>query len=184
MDAKPNRKVRYTKKALRESLVELMQTRPVSAISVKELCALADINRSTFYAHYKGPEDILQEIEDAALEALGQIQSRNEFLNGSNALLRLMEESFQFIIDNKNWIQVLLSEQGDIQFQRKLFSFIQQKGIMKFANNEQADELTQEYYLVYALNGSIALIQHWMKNGMDTPKETMARMLVKLNQRE
>ncbi|MDR0669013.1 MAG: TetR/AcrR family transcriptional regulator [Treponema sp.] len=184
MDTKPSRKVRYTKKALRESLIELMQTRPISAISIKELCALADINRSTFYTHYRSPYEILREIEDATLETLGQMQSRNVFLTGKNALVQLMEEALQFIIDNKNWIQVLLGEQGDIQFQRKLFSFIRQHEIVKFTNNEQSDELTREYYLIYALNGSIALIQHWMKNGMDTPKEKVAGMLVNLNRQE
>ncbi|MDR0709140.1 MAG: TetR/AcrR family transcriptional regulator [Spirochaetaceae bacterium] len=184
MDTKPSRKVRYTRKALRESLIELMQTRPVSAISIKELCALADINRSTFYAHYRSPYEILQELEDALLETLGQMQSRNVFLTGKNALFQLIEEVLQFIIDNRNWIQVLLSEQGDIQFQRKLFSFIRQNEMIKFKNNEPIDELTKEYYLIYALNGSIALIQHWMKNGMDTPIEKMADMLVKLSWQE
>jgi AcrR family transcriptional regulator len=181
MDTKPNRKVRYTRKILMESLIELMQTRPISAISVKELCALADINRSTFYAHYKNLYGILRELEDAALETLGQIQNRNIHLSGKNALLQLTEGALQFIIDNKNWTRALLNEQGDIQFQRKLFSFIQEKGMVKFKDNGQIDELTREYYLIYALNGSIALIQHWMKNGMDTPKEKMAEMLVKLN---
>lgn len=184
MDTKPNRKVRYTRKVLMESLIELMQTQPVSAVSIKELCALADINRSTFYAHYSDAYEILRELEDAALETLGQIQSRIILLNGKSAMVQLLEEALQFIIDNKNWIQVLLSEQGDIQFQRKLFSFIQQNDFVKFKRTEEADECTKEYYLVYALNGSIALIQHWMKNGMDIPKATMARMLAKFTQQE
>jgi AcrR family transcriptional regulator len=184
VDAKPNRKVRYTKKALMESLIELMQTRPVSDISIKELCTLADINRSTFYAHYKSPHEILRELEDFALETLGRIQSRSILLSGKNAMLRLTEEALQFVIDNKNCTRALLSEQGDIQFQRKLFSFIQGKGMLKFKDKGQADELAREYHLVYALNGSIALIQHWMKNGMVIPKEKMAEMLVGLNQQD
>ncbi|MDR0388132.1 MAG: TetR/AcrR family transcriptional regulator [Treponema sp.] len=181
---KQNRKVRYTRKVLAESLIELMQARPVSAISIKELCALADINRSTFYDHYKSPYDILRQIEDAALEALDNIQVKSAFLSGKTEQQHFVEGILQFIIDNKNWSQVLMSEHGDIQFQRKLFSFIQQKGLIKFKKSDPVDERAKAYYLVFALNGSIALIQQWVKNGMDIPKDKMARMLIKLNRQE
>jgi AcrR family transcriptional regulator len=50
---KTNRKIRYTRMVLRESLMELMKTKAISDISIKEICAAADISRSTFYAHYK-----------------------------------------------------------------------------------------------------------------------------------
>jgi hypothetical protein len=45
---KENRKTRYTRMILQNSLMELMKTRPVSDISVKEICALADISGQPF----------------------------------------------------------------------------------------------------------------------------------------
>ena len=66
---KVDRRVRYTKRALTQALVQLVQERPVSKISVKELCERADVNRSTFYAHFRNPHDLLQSIEnDARIE--------------------------------------------------------------------------------------------------------------------
>ena len=45
---KTDRRVKYTKALLRDALVELMQTQHISGISIKALCGLADVNRSTF----------------------------------------------------------------------------------------------------------------------------------------
>ena len=54
-----NRSVRNTKRKLKEALMTLMQTKPVNAISVKELTELADVNRGTFYLHYSDIYDML-----------------------------------------------------------------------------------------------------------------------------
>ena len=45
-----NRKTQYTKSVIRESFLSLLREKPVEKITVTELCAKADINRSTFYA--------------------------------------------------------------------------------------------------------------------------------------
>lgn len=65
-----NRKVRYTKRVLREAVVELLENKRLSEITVKELCARADINRSTFYAHYQGMHELFSEMEDELMETI------------------------------------------------------------------------------------------------------------------
>ncbi|WP_286946022.1 TetR/AcrR family transcriptional regulator [Acetobacterium sp. UBA5834] len=44
--------------------MELMETRPISKISVKMICETADINRSTFYAHYADQYALLTQLEE------------------------------------------------------------------------------------------------------------------------
>ena len=48
-DLKEDRRVRKTKKSLRDSLFVLLQEKNISQITVTELTRLADVNRSTFY---------------------------------------------------------------------------------------------------------------------------------------
>ena len=64
---KESRKTRYTRMALEDSLIELMTKKPISKITIKELCENADINRTTFYSHYSDQYDLLRQIEDDAL---------------------------------------------------------------------------------------------------------------------
>ena len=63
-EAKNNRRVRFTRSALREALIDLILEKPLVSITVKDICARADINRSTFYLHFKDVTDILRTTED------------------------------------------------------------------------------------------------------------------------
>ncbi len=62
-----DRRVKYTKAALEEALLDLMAEKPIEKISVKELCEKADVNRSTFYAHYGSPQELLDSITGALI---------------------------------------------------------------------------------------------------------------------
>ena len=52
-----DRRVRKTKRQLRLALMKLMADKSIKDISVRELAAIADINRGTFYIHYKDVYD-------------------------------------------------------------------------------------------------------------------------------
>ena len=48
MSGKPvNRRVQFTKNALREAMIELITEKPLTSITVKDVCARADINCTT-----------------------------------------------------------------------------------------------------------------------------------------
>ena len=47
-----SRRTRYTRRAMQDALIDLMRERPLGSITIKALCEQADVNRSTFYAHY------------------------------------------------------------------------------------------------------------------------------------
>ena len=51
-EAKPDRRILKTKRAIYEALVELMQKKKLNSITVTELAAAANINRKTFYTYY------------------------------------------------------------------------------------------------------------------------------------
>lgn len=46
-------RIEKTKKAIRNAFIELRAKKPLEKITVKELCTLACINKSTFYSHYE-----------------------------------------------------------------------------------------------------------------------------------
>lgn len=63
MAVKNNRRMIITKKFLKDYLLELMQTKPISKITIKEICDLSDMSRSTFYLHYHDQSALLEDIE-------------------------------------------------------------------------------------------------------------------------
>ena len=47
-EKKQDARVRYTKMMIRNSLLELLRTKPIAKITVTEICEMAGINRATF----------------------------------------------------------------------------------------------------------------------------------------
>ena len=58
-----DRRVRKTRKQLRECLIALLKEKKVQDITVRELTDMADLNRGTFYLHYKDVCDLLEKTE-------------------------------------------------------------------------------------------------------------------------
>lgn len=64
MEKKVDRRVIKTRRQLKKGLAALMKEKSVNQITVKELVEEVDINRSTFYLHFKDIQDLLREIEE------------------------------------------------------------------------------------------------------------------------
>ena len=115
-----SRRTRYTRLAMQDALVELLQDQPLGSITVKALCERADVNRSTFYAHYTSIEDLLHDIEDETMAwvtaALDQLLAQPD----SAGIEHVIERICQYIADNRKHLQVLMSPKADIGFQQQL----------------------------------------------------------------
>lgn len=48
-----DKRIEKTEKAIKMAFIELRSKKPLEKISVKELCEIAYINKSTFYSHYE-----------------------------------------------------------------------------------------------------------------------------------
>ena len=59
---KQDRRTRYTRQTIKETLLKLLEKKSFPRITVTEICKLAEINRGTFYLHYYDTEDVLNDI--------------------------------------------------------------------------------------------------------------------------
>jgi AcrR family transcriptional regulator len=183
MAVKENRKTRYTRMVIRDNLIELMNRRSITDITIKEICALADVSRPTFYAHYQNKYDLLQSLEDETAAYLeSNFFSQKIKKQGKREITLMIENVLQYIENNGNFVQVILGENGDIGFQRKIVrQFVTHlQYMMKNYSEKSSDEEKNEYYSIYTVSGFIALVHHWLKNDMKIPKYECAKMLVEL----
>jgi AcrR family transcriptional regulator len=180
---KQGRKTQYTRTVLRDSLVELMREKPVTKITIKELCEKADINRTTFYTHYRDQYELLRQIEDETLAYFEEMLKKYNDKYSTDEVTQMVEELFQYVSNNHNSIQVLLSENGDINFQKKAFHFfIHHEQVMKYFPDKTLNSETKEYLSVFAVNGAVGLMQHWLKSNMHLPVRELAKLLIKMIQ--
>lgn len=71
-----DKRVVRTKKAIKAALFKIMESKDISAITISELTAEANVNRRTFYTHYRNITDILSEIESDLVAALRELADK------------------------------------------------------------------------------------------------------------
>jgi AcrR family transcriptional regulator len=177
---KIDRRIKYTNLLLRESLISLMQTTPISKISVKILCESADINRSTFYAHYTDPYDLLRKLEQEVIAEVNEYIDTQETSEQSEFATQILKQVLEYAGKNSGLLKVLLSENNDSKFQEDIMTLAQQKIIEDVRNNQNLDPRISEYLQCFIISGALKIIEKWLQDGMTETPQKMAELISKL----
>ncbi len=167
---KSDARVRYTKKVIRESFIRLLEAKPIQKITVKEICARAEINRATFYSHYRDPYDLLQQIEDELFEDLStRVVKKYTYEN----LTAITQRAFEIIADNIELCRILFSGNGTRQFLDRIMSLARETTISGWkAKYPRATKYQIEFLFQFFIAGCVAVLEYWVKIGMkETPIE-------------
>ena len=95
--AKLDARKRYTQMMLKQSFLKLLQQKPVNRITVKEVCALAQLNRATFYAHYSDCFALKESIEN---ELIGAFEKSLRYVNSFD-VTALIEAIYDMVDQNQ-----------------------------------------------------------------------------------
>ena len=94
--SKNDHRTRVTKALIRKAFTTILRNKPIQSISIKELCEIAEINRSTFYLHYTDIYDLLNQIEEEMFEGLkAALKPVVESGDGTPNYLTVTTEIFQ-----------------------------------------------------------------------------------------
>ncbi|WP_241535999.1 TetR/AcrR family transcriptional regulator [Indiicoccus explosivorum] len=171
--SKMDRRKKYTRAQLKDSLIGLLKEKEISTITIKELCERADINRSTFYAHYRDPADLLGTIEEELIEDMAAYMARYEEQNEDDR--QMIENLIGYFATKADVCRTLLNEKQDTGFQEKVMAFAHQTFLKNWAPARELEEDMHEYVSTFIISGSIHVIKRWLNSGMDkTPGEIAA----------
>lgn len=73
-------RIEKTEKSIKNAFIELRARKPLEKITVKELCSIARINKSTFYSHYRDIYDLSDAMEAEIVEAVTNSISHPEYI--------------------------------------------------------------------------------------------------------
>lgn len=173
MAVRLDRRKKYTRMVLKDSLMHLLNQKPLSAITVKEICMEADINRSTFYTHYKDPLDLLHQIEEEIIEEMNKHLTECNFAKEEESL-QLTETLLEYIIEQKHVCQTLLNQNTGTSFQKRVM-IIAKQILMDHAVTEKSDRT--DYFITFIISGAIHVIKDWLNNGTKQSPKEMAELI-------
>ncbi len=174
-NVKDNRRVHYTKAALRQSLISHLKEKPIDRITVKEICETADLNRGTFYAYYGSPAELLGEIENSFYEDI--LASVTSFRRMED-VVEIFTEALTALKDRFEFSEALFGEFGDISFLQQLIYVAKPTCILhwtKLAPEISAEIMDAMYD--FCSYGCMRVIQIWMQNGAKREPAEVARFL-------
>jgi AcrR family transcriptional regulator len=178
--SKEDRRIRITKLAIKESLVELMQEYPISKVSVKMICEAADINRSTFYAHYQDQYDLLTKIEKEVITDIKEHVVPISFTEKTGYGITQFTHMLDYVKANAALFKVLLSGNGDASFQNELMYLGQEKLIEELSDENHLDPRVMKYLELYAIAGVESIVYKWVTDGCTDETDKLSEMIFSL----
>lgn len=168
-----DRRVRKTRTMLRLCLAKLLKEKKIQEISVKEISEMADINRGTFYLHYRDVYDLLSSIEADMFCQFNAILERNAPGGTYESPNQLLLELFSFIRENADLAQILMGPNGDIQFLNQLRNVFRDRILEPQSRTLRLEsERDFTYWNAFIIEGCLGIIKAWLENGTDlSPKE-------------
>ena len=97
-----DRRVRRTKARLRQALAQLLLEKDLSSITVRELTDLADVNRGTFYTHYRDLYDMLEQMEQEMFQELEDMLDSYASDILQQDITPILRDVFRFVGRNKD----------------------------------------------------------------------------------
>ena len=163
-------RIEKTEKAIKNAFIELRAKKPLEKISVKELCAEACINKSTFYSHYADIYALSEAIErETVLSIIDSIKDlKDEFFDNTAGFTRAICLAF---LSQVSLIRILFSgkEQNHLanQLDRELKKVIFRK------NPEYEKDVEKNIILSYCIQGAY----HAYQNNHEADTETFVRTI-------
>lgn len=176
MEEKLDRRQKYTRLVLKESLLKLLEQKTISTVTVKEICKQADINRSTFYTHYKDQFDLLDKIEEEIIADLYHYLDRYQS-NLEDESIQMVEKLLDYIEDNKHTFQILLNKNADPAFEKRLKDTAQHFMIHNWMREQPVDKQVSMYLSTFVVSGAIHVIKNWIDHDMDFSNKNLSILI-------
>lgn len=175
-NTKNNQRYRDTERRMQEAVLELMKNTELSKITVRKICEKAQVNRSTFYAHFVDIYDLLDKMEDELSRQLleryaGETAGREVFTAASFVpfLQHIKQHQYLYRITLPTRTSFPIARGYERMWEEVIRPCCERAGIT------QEEEM--QYYFVAFQAGFTMMLRRWVEDGCRMEEERMAELL-------
>lgn len=164
---KAQSKYRNTAQLMNQALLILIEKKDLEFITIKEICAKAGVNRSTFYLHYENINDLLNEtIEYLNNDFLSSFQTQT-IKEKPDDLIFIKKEFIipylEFVKKNKR-IMTIVHQKPFIFNNEKMYNNMKKEIFIPAVKKYNVPENEQNYLIEFYTRGAAAIVDLWLKN--------------------
>lgn len=158
-----------TKKALAQSLKELMRKQPFAKISVADICEGCGMSRKSFYYHFKDKYDLVNWIFD--MEFIRSIQGRER-----ETSWELFQALCHYFYQERDFYRCAIQIQGQNSF-REYFQEVLSPVLENVASDLLMDNRDREFCVPFFSDAILASILRWLSAAQpEPPEQYLARL--------
>ncbi|MBG9456522.1 TetR family transcriptional regulator [Lysinibacillus sphaericus] len=161
-----------TKRAIKLALLVQIEKVGFERVTVKNLAITANINRGTFYLHYKDKFEVMEDLQQELLNELESYVKNVQPLDAFHSikigqLYQPFIAVFQFIKEHARAFRIILGEQGSPAFNmrmKKVFSnhILDRISVIR---EEGLDPEFLQYFEAFLTSAILGVIQEWLRSG-------------------
>lgn len=175
MNRKNNKQFQGSDIRMKQAMLELMNTMPFDKITVRLICERADVNRSTFYAHYADIYDMIGQMETNLQKKLMENYPVPE------EVTPLSPESFiiflKFIREHRDFYRVALKARQEFPI-RQGFEPLWEQVIRPLCLKAGIfSESEMMFYFVGFQAGFTTILKHWVEKDCVESEEKVAQII-------
>ncbi len=168
MNTRNNKKRKLSQDKIEKVFIKLIQKYEINEISVSDICKLAEINRSTFYANYLDIYDLADKVKEKMFHDFLELYQEEKVLKKHSYNYLPM---FTDIKNNQIFYKTLFKLNFDFSYY--YYIHIEYEETIKVLGTTK----NIDYHIEFFTAGIIAIIKKWLYNGCKESPEEMVEIL-------
>jgi AcrR family transcriptional regulator len=167
-----DRRVARTRQTLQQALLALMLKKGYDAISVEEICAEADVGRSTFYAHFTGKDDLRRTGLDTHLRKMLLEHQRQPGASSTTGRFGFVLPLLEHAQDHLALYRALVSKGGaptTLAMIGQIVTELVRRDLSETAREESPEALPREVTVQFMAGALMALLTWWLDGSAKLP---------------
>ncbi len=157
-------RIEKTERGIKNAFIELRSRKPLEKITIRELCELACINKSTFYSHYKDIYDLSDHMEAEVVRSITNSISHPEYIMEKPA--EFTRELFLAYLSQNSLTMILFSGSQRNHLVDRIETSIKEMVFQEFP--EYRNDEVWNIILSYCIQGGYHTFQRNREGDMNT----------------
>lgn len=192
-----NRRTKYTKSVLKDSLLHFIKEKPVKDITITELCEYADVNRGTFYNYYSDVQSLLESIENDFLAGIFNVASElsltNRFFDRDGDKAPLNREALReflvgilgYLYTEKEMCRLITQNDAGTGFLVKIIHSVSDFYVLAWQANVDTEQRSDDMlflktFVKYIVGGIVGMISDWIQDDMRLSPAEMTELIIRV----
>ena len=162
-----DRRIVYTRKAIKKALYKLLNESSLEQITVKEICAEAEINRATFYRNYQDIFDLFESLEKELI-----FEAFPDGWTGTDK-----SQLIYVIYENQTFYKEFFRSHIESPYIKSVIAEGYEETLSFMKDNKEFSENNFHYSFQYMLHGILGVLREWLDNGCIEPPDEFTNII-------